>query len=252
MSAIVIENLEKKYSGPKGTHALRGASLSIEKGEIFGLLGPNGAGKTTLIGVLVGLVKKSGGKVVVGGVDLDTDIDSVKAQIGLVPQEVNFNIFQTPLSIVVNQAGYYGIPRSVALPRAHELLDALGLADKKEVPSMKLSGGMKRRLLIARALVHRPRILLLDEPTAGVDVELRRGMWEYIKKLSNEGVTVLLTTHYLEEAENLCARAAIISKGKIVEEGTMEYLLAKSETGKLEDLFIKLTTEAEVVPKQLS
>jgi ABC-2 type transport system ATP-binding protein len=204
---------------------LKGVSLEIPTGEFFALLGPNGAGKTTIIGIATGIVSKTEGSVSVFGTSIDEHPDTVKSFIGVVPQEVNFNIFEKPIDIVVNQAGYYGISRDEALPRAHELLDKLGLSDKKEVVSRTLSGGMKRRLLIARALIHKPRLLILDEPTAGVDVELRRGMWDFLKTLTAEGVTILLTTHYLEEAEQLCKRVAIINKGQIVKSGLMSDIL---------------------------
>lgn len=226
--AIQINSLVKKYDN--GTEALKGVSLSIPRGEFFALLGPNGAGKTTIIGVLTGLVNKTSGTVSVLGEDIDMAQSSTREHIGVVPQEINLNIFEKPLEIVVNQAGYYGIPRSVALPRAHELLEKLGLGDKKFVISRTLSGGMKRRLLIARALIHKPSILVLDEPTAGVDVELRRGMWDFLKTLTAEGVTILLTTHYLEEAEQLCKYVAIINKGEIISNGTMQELLNRKQS----------------------
>lgn len=250
-NALEIKNLEKRYAS--GTHALKGVSLTIPEGDFFALLGPNGAGKTTIIGITAGLVNKTGGTVSVFGHDINTETELAKMQIGLVGQEVNFNPFEKPLDIVVNQAGYYGIPRSVAIPRAKKILTDLGLGDKMDKNAMTLSGGMKRRLMIARALVNEPRFLILDEPTAGVDVELRRSMWEYLTGLSKQGLTILLTTHYLEEAEQLCKHVAIINKGEIVEHGTMEDVLAKhhdAESGKtgfrggrLEEVFLKLTSE---------
>lgn len=246
--AIQITNLEKTYA--TGARALKSVSLSVKAGEIFGLLGSNGAGKTTLIGIVCGLVNKTGGKVQVFGVDIDENPDLAKSFIGIVPQEVNFNIFDSPFEIVVNQAGYYGIPRSVAIPRAHHLLEVMGLKEKAFVKTMTLSGGMKRRLLIARALVHQPKILLLDEPTAGVDVELRRSMWEYIKAIVAKGTTIILTTHYLEEAERYCDRAAIINKGEIILEGSMKDILGQSESGKLEDLFFKLTKSTQLLGEE--
>jgi ABC-2 type transport system ATP-binding protein len=246
--ALSIENLQKTYAS--GTHALKGVSLRIPQGDFFALLGPNGAGKTTIIGITTGLVTKTAGSVSVFGYDIDTAPESAKAQIGLVGQEVNFNPFEKPIQIVVNQAGYYGIPRSIALPRAAQLLRDLGLGEKMEDRAMALSGGMKRRLMIARALIHRPRFLILDEPTAGVDVELRRGMWSFLRRLNHEGVTILLTTHYLEEAERLCQHVAIINRGEIAASGTMEQVLAMHDAGmvqdgyrgsRLEEVFLQLT-----------
>lgn len=248
-SALKIEGLKKVYSN--GVEALKGVSLEVPEGDFFALLGPNGAGKTTIIGISAGLVNKTVGSIQVFGHDIDQEPEKAKAQIGLVGQEVNFNPFEKPIDIVVNQGGYYGIPRSIAIPRAKKLLTDLGLGEKMNDKAMALSGGMKRRLMIARALIHEPRFLILDEPTAGVDVELRRGMWEYLRALTKSGVTILLTTHYLEEAEQLAKHVAIISKGKIVANGTMDEILAMhdgSESGefsggRLEDVFIKLTSE---------
>lgn len=248
-SALKIEGLKKVYGN--GVEALKGVSLEVPEGDFFALLGPNGAGKTTIIGISAGLVNKTDGSVQVFGHDIDQQPEKAKAQIGLVGQEVNFNPFEKPLDIVVNQGGYYGIPRSVAIPRAKKLLTDLGLGDKMNDKAMALSGGMKRRLMIARALIHEPRFLILDEPTAGVDVELRRGMWEYLRALTRNGLTILLTTHYLEEAEQLAKHVAIINKGRIVANGTMDEILAMhdgSESGefsggRLEDVFIKLTSE---------
>jgi ABC-2 type transport system ATP-binding protein len=228
--ALVIDNLKKIYA--TGTEALKGVSLTVPAGDFFALLGPNGAGKTTIIGIVTGLVNKTAGKVSVFGCDIDKEPEKAKTHIGLVGQEINFNPFEKPFDIVVNQAGYYGIPRSVAIPRAKKLLQDLGLGDKMTQKAMTLSGGMKRRLMIARALVHQPRFLILDEPTAGVDVELRRGMWDYLRSLTKGGLTILLTTHYLEEAEQLCRHIAIINKGRIISSGTMKDILKKlkSET----------------------
>lgn len=230
MEALHIQNVVKTYA--TGTQALRGVSLSIKEGDFFALLGPNGAGKTTLIGAVVGLVTKTSGTISSFGYDLDVESEKLRAQIGIVPQETNFNPFEKCIDVVVNQAGYYGIARKEALPRAKELLEALGLGDKIGETGMRLSGGMKRRLMIARALVHQPKFLILDEPTAGVDVELRRGMWDFLKRINSEGTTILLTTHYLEEAEQLCKNVAIINQGTIVASGTMKEMLAKlgSET----------------------
>jgi len=247
--ALTINNLTKTYAS--GTVALQGVSLTIPAGDFFALLGPNGAGKTTIIGIVTGLVNKTSGDIKVFGDDITTSPEKAKTHIGLVGQEVNFNPFEKPFDIIVNQAGYYGIPRSIAIPRAEKLLKDLGLHEKRDQRAMTLSGGMKRRLMIARALVHEPKFLILDEPTAGVDVELRRSMWEYLKGLTAKGVTILLTTHYLEEAEQLCKHVAIINKGSIVASGTMAEILAMHDdndpkdgayrAGKLEEVFIKLT-----------
>ena len=251
MNALEIKNLTKTYA--TGTQALKGVSLTVPAGDFFALLGPNGAGKTTIIGITTGLVNKSGGSVSVFGHDIDTDTELAKAQIGLVGQEINFNPFEKCLDIIVNQGGYYGIPRSQAIPRAKQLLTDLGLGEKMDEKAMTLSGGMKRRLMIARALIHKPRFLILDEPTAGVDVELRRGMWDYLRKLTSDGLTILLTTHYLEEAEQLAKHVAIIRKGEIVANGTMDQILAMHSDksgdkasytgGRLEEVFIQLTKE---------
>lgn len=250
MNALSIQNLVKTYK--TGTQALKGVSLEIPSGDFFALLGPNGAGKTTLIGITAGLVNKTSGIISVFGHNVDSETELAKAQIGLVGQEVNFNPFEKPIDIVVNQAGYYGIPRSTAIPRAVQLLKDLGLGDKMEGKAMELSGGMKRRLMIARGLVHQPRLLILDEPTAGVDVELRRGMWDYLRKLTAEGLTIILTTHYLEEAEQLAKHVAIINKGEIVANGTMEEILSQHGdgqgkdaygAGQLERVFLKLTAQ---------
>jgi len=228
--AVRVTDLKKTYPGDKKqqpVEALKGISLSIKEGEFLALLGPNGAGKSTLIGILSGLVNKNEGTVEVFGVDATGNPDKAKSFIGLVPQEMNFDIFEKVINIVVTQAGYYGISRADALPRAEKILKDLGLWEKKDAQAQHLSGGMKRRLLIARALVHEPKILLLDEPTAGVDVELRRGMWDFLRKLSSEGTTIVLTTHYLEEAELLASRVAIINHGTIIEEGTVKELITK-------------------------
>jgi ABC-2 type transport system ATP-binding protein len=249
--ALEVKNLEKTYTG--GTHALKGVSLTVPHGDFFALLGPNGAGKTTLIGIVTSLVNKTSGTVKVLGHDIDAELEKAKTYIGLVGQEVNFNPFEQPLDIVVNQAGYYGIPRSVAIPRAEQLLKDLGLWDKRDKHAMQLSGGMKRRLMIARALVHQPKFLILDEPTAGVDVELRRSMWDYLQSLTKEGTTILLTTHYLEEAEQLAKHVAIVNKGAIVAQGTMDEILAtyeekdhgKYKAGKLESIFLSLTSQEQ-------
>lgn len=229
-AALRVENLRKVYAKDgkqAGTEALKGISLSIPEGEFLALLGPNGAGKSTLIGTLAGLVVKTEGTVEVGGINIDKDPDTAKSFIGLVPQEMNFNIFEKVIDIVLDQAGYYGIPRREALPRAEKVLKDLGLWEKKDAKAQALSGGMKRRLLIARALIHEPKILLLDEPTAGVDVELRRGMWDFLRELNASGTTIVLTTHYLEEAELLCRKVAIINKGEIIQQGSVKELLTQ-------------------------
>lgn len=224
MSAISIHHLTKTYAN--GTKALHELDLNIQEGQFFALLGANGAGKTTLIGILTGLVTKTSGTVTVCGHDLDEHPNAVKTCLGVVPQEFNFSIFETVSNVVVDQAGFYGIPRPTALARAEELLTILGLWEKRNAPSRTLSGGMKRRLMIARALMHRPRVLLLDEPTAGVDVDLRRGMWDYLKQLNAEGTTILLTTHYLEEVEQLCQQVAILKRGEKVRDSSVRELLS--------------------------
>ncbi len=226
-AALEISQLVKTYEG--GTEALKGVTLNVERGDFFALLGPNGAGKTTLINIVTGLVNKSSGTVVIEDISIDDNAPKAKLHVGVVPQEFNFGIFETVFDIVVNQAGYYGIPRSIAIPRAKEYLTKLGLGDKLDAKAMTLSGGMKRRLMIARGLVHEPRLLILDEPTAGVDIELRRGMWEFLTALNKKGVTIILTTHYLEEAEQLCKNVAIINKGEIVARGEIKKLLANME-----------------------
>lgn len=227
MNAITIKNLTKTYT--TGTQALKGVDLEVKLGDFFALLGANGAGKTTIIGILTGLVNKTSGTVKIHDIDIDHHLDEAKQLIGVVPQEFNFNIFEKVIDIVVTQAGYFGVPRSIALKEAEHLLKALDLWKKKDQPSRTLSGGMKRRLMIARALVHRPKLLILDEPTAGVDVELRHGMWEYLRDLNRKGTTILLTTHYLEEAEQLCKNVAIIKEGEIVKSGSVKDLLSSLE-----------------------
>lgn len=225
--ALEITDLVKTYT--TGTRALKGVSLAVTKGDFFALLGPNGAGKTSLIGIVCGLVNKTSGTVKINDISLDADAERAKLHVGVVPQEFNFGIFENVIDIVINQAGYYGIPRAKAMPLAEKYLKLLGLWEKKDVQARTLSGGMKRRLMIARALVHEPTLLILDEPTAGVDIELRRGMWEFLTQLNNDGVTIILTTHYLEEAEQLCRNVAIIHGGLIVEQGDMKKLLANME-----------------------
>ena len=227
-NALVVTDVKKRYAG--GTEALKGVSLTIPKGEFFALLGPNGAGKTTLIGIITGLVTKTEGSVSVFGIDIDKEPERARSLIGLCGQEINFDPWMKPLDIVVNQAGYYGIPRSVAVPRAKRLLADLGLADKSDQIGFKLSGGMKRRLMIARALMHEPRLLILDEPTAGVDIEIRRSMWDFLRDINRRGTTIILTTHYLEEAETLCRNIAIIDGGRIVARDRMSNLLRRLHT----------------------
>jgi len=225
MHALEVKNLKKTYSN--GVEALRGINLTVEEGDFFALLGPNGAGKSTLIGIISSLVNASGGETSVFGTSVQGNRSQAMAEIGLVPQEINFNQFEKPFDIVVNQAGYYGVPRAVARERAEFYLKKLSLWDKAHKVSRSLSGGMKRRLLIARAMVHEPRLLILDEPTAGVDIEIRRAMWKFIREINEAGTTVILTTHYLEEAENLCRNIAIIDRGQIVENTSIKNLLGK-------------------------
>lgn len=224
MKALDIQGLAKTYKG--GVQALKGIDLTVEEGDFFALLGPNGAGKSTTIGIISSLVNKSEGYVEIFGHNLSSDIVNAKSCIGLVPQEFNFNQFETLFQIVVNQAGYYGVPRSIAKERAEKYLKQLDLWDKRNAAGRELSGGMKRRLMIARALMHEPKMLILDEPTAGVDIEVRRSMWTFLKKINEQGITIILTTHYLEEAEMLCRNIAIIDKGKIVKNTSMKALLA--------------------------
>ena len=225
MLALDVQNLRKTYAN--GVEALKGVSLSVEEGDFFALLGPNGAGKSTLIGIVSSLVNASGGDVKVFGASVKRERSRAMSDIGLVPQEINFNQFEKPLDIVVNQAGYYGIPRRIALERAERYLKELQLWEKHDKPSRALSGGMKRRLMIARAMVNEPRLLILDEPTAGVDIEIRRSMWELVRRINENGTTVILTTHYLEEAEELCRNIAIIDHGEIRENTSMKSLLSK-------------------------
>ncbi len=223
--ALRVRELRKTYDN--GVQALKGVSLDVAPGDFHALLGPNGAGKSTLIGIVSSLVNKSGGTVEVFGVDIDTQRSAAMRLIGLVPQEFNFNMFEKPLDICVNYAGFYGVPRAQALERAEQVLKDAQLWDKADKMSRTLSGGMKRRLMIARAMMTAPRLLILDEPTAGVDIEIRRGMWKTLKEINAAGTTIILTTHYLEEAESLCRNLAIIDHGTIVESGPMKSLLAK-------------------------
>ncbi|MBW0296921.1 ABC transporter [Shewanella xiamenensis] len=241
--ALVIEGLKKTYKG--GVEAVKGISLTVEQGDFFALLGPNGAGKSTTIGIISSLVQKTSGSVQVFDFDIDKQLEEAKLCIGLVPQEFNFNQFETVLQIVVNQAGYYGVPKAVALERAQKYLSQLDLWDKRNSQSRTLSGGMKRRLMIARALMHEPKLLILDEPTAGVDIELRRSMWEFLKQINQQGVTIILTTHYLEEAEMLCRNIGIIDKGVLVECTSMKTLLSKLN---LETFILDLRRDINVAP----
>lgn len=224
-TALNIQGLTKTYKN--GVQAVKGIDLQVQAGDFFALLGPNGAGKSTTIGVISSLVNKSAGEVEVFGHSIDTHLEQAKSELGLVPQEFNFSQFETLNQILVNQAGYYGVPRKEAHQRAEKYLKQLGLLDKKDKQARTLSGGMKRRLMIARALMHQPKLLILDEPTAGVDIELRRSMWDFLREINQQGVTIILTTHYLEEAELLCKNIAIIDKGIIVENTSIKALLAK-------------------------
>jgi ABC-2 type transport system ATP-binding protein len=228
MHALSVQGLTKTYKN--GVQALKGIDLDVEQGDFFALLGPNGAGKTTLIGIVTSLVNKTAGKVSVFGHDIDKDIDRAKSCIGIVPQEINFNMFESPETIVVNQAGFYGVERNLARERAEKYLKQLQLWEKRKGMARALSGGMKRRLMIARALMHEPRLLILDEPTAGVDIEIRRSMWDFLRQINEQGTTIILTTHYLEEAESLCRNIAIIDGGRIIERDRMSNLLRKLQT----------------------
>jgi len=253
MDAWTVENLVKRYAN--GVEALKGVSLSVAEGDFFALLGPNGAGKSTMIGITCTLVDPSAGDVKVFGRSVRTERAAALAQIGVVPQEFNFNQFEKPFEICVNQAGYYGVPRKVAEARAEQFLTELQLWDKRNAISRTLSGGMKRRLMIARAMMNQPKLLILDEPTAGVDIEVRRSMWRYLTEINQAGVTVILTTHYLEEAENLCRNIAIIDRGRIVEHTSMRSLLAKldRETFVLDcaDPVTRLPALAEMTLRQI-
>ena len=222
-AALEISSLQKTYAN--GFEALKGIDLNVQEGDFYALLGPNGAGKSTTIGIVSSLVSKSDGKVRICGIDIDDDFSLAKKQIGIVPQEFNFNVFEKVEDVLIHQAGYYGIPIGLARQRAVYYLEKLGIADKQHVQMRMLSGGMKRRLMIARALIHEPRVLILDEPTAGVDIEMRRSMYEFLRETNEEGRTIILTTHYLEEAEMLCRNVAIINHGKIVTHGSIKDLL---------------------------
>jgi len=243
MLALSLKNLTKTYKN--GVQALKGIDLDVEEGDFFALLGPNGAGKTTAIGIVTSLVNKSGGTVEVFGHDIETELEIAKSCIGLVPQEINFNQFEAVETIVVNQAGFYGIPRPLAHQRAQKYLRQLQLWEKRRSMARSLSGGMKRRLMITRALVHEPRLLILDEPTAGVDIENRRSMWEFLRETNERGTTIILTTHYLEEAENLCRHIAIIDDGRIIEHDRMSNVIRKLQT---ETFVFNLRTAISGVP----
>jgi ABC-2 type transport system ATP-binding protein len=228
MQALALRQLTKIYKN--GIKALKGIDLEVAEGDFFALLGPNGAGKTTAIAIVTSLVNKTSGTVEVFGHDMDRELETAKSCIGVVPQEVNFNMFESVFTIVVNQAGFYGIPRALAKQRAEKYLKQLQLWERRNSIARALSGGMKRRLMIARALMHEPRLLILDEPTAGVDIEIRRSMWEFLRDLNERGTTIILTTHYLEEAENLCRNVAIIEGGRIIERDSMVNVLRKLQT----------------------
>ena len=243
MDALVIKNLTKTYGN--GQQALKGIDLTVPEGDFFALLGPNGAGKTTAIGIVTSLVNKTSGSVQVFGYDLDRQREAAKLQIGVVPQEVNLHMFETCRRILINQAGYYGVPRRLAAARAEKYLRALRLWDRRDDIARSLSGGMKRRLMIARALIHEPRLLILDEPTAGVDIEIRRSMWEFMREINEAGVTIILTTHYLEEAESLCRHIAIIDQGLIIENDSMTNVIRKLQT---ESFVLTLEKAVQAVP----
>ena len=245
--ALSIQGLTKTYEN--GFEALKGIDLEVAQGDFFALLGRNGAGKSTTIGIVCSLVNKTAGTVRIFGTDIDRDFPRAKAAIGIVPQEINMNVFETPEQIVVNQAGYYGIPRGVARQRTHELLEGLDLTAKMREPARLLSGGMKRRLMIARALVNQPRLLILDEPTAGVDIDIRRSMWAFLEEINRSGTTIILTTHYLEEAESLCRNIAIIDRGEVIENTSTRDLLAKLQQ---ETYVLDLQSPIERLPKALN
>ena len=243
MHALAIKQLKKTYHN--GFEALKGVDLEVESGDFFALLGPNGAGKSTLIGIISSLVNKSSGSVTVFGHDLQRENDQAKSCIGLVPQEINFNQFETVKNVVLYQAGFYGIPRKQALQRTEICLKQMDLWEKRDTVSRRLSGGMKRRLMIARAMVHSPRLLILDEPTAGVDIEIRRSMWQLMRDVNQQGTTIILTTHYLEEAENLCRNIAIINGGQIIEKSTMSDLLSRIH---IEHFVLDIAVPLQIAP----
>lgn len=243
-TALTICDLKKTYDN--GFTALKGINLEVQQGDFYALLGANGAGKSTTIGIISSLVNKSSGQVSIFGYDLDTQRGQAKAQIGLVPQEFNFNVFEPVGEIIINQGGYYGISREAATKRSETLLKQLGIWDKRNEQAMNLSGGMKRRLMIARALIHQPRLLILDEPTAGVDIEIRRSMWEFLRELNENGTTIILTTHYLEEAESLCRNIGIINQGELIENTSMKQLLNRLDT---ETYVFDLKNETTALPE---
>jgi len=242
-SALFIENLTKTYAN--GFQALKGVSLDVEEGDFYALLGPNGAGKSTTIGIICSLITKTSGKVNIFGYDIDSDFNTAKRLLGLVPQEFNFNVFEPVEEILVNQAGYFGIDRKTAYARAEQYLNQLGLWEKRREQARDLSGGMKRRLMIARALVHQPKLLILDEPTAGVDIEIRRSMWTYLRDLNAHGTTIILTTHYLEEAESLCRHIGIIDEGELIENTSMKQLLSRLD---VETFVLDIREPIQAVP----
>ncbi len=245
MYALEIQQLTKTYAG--GFEALKGISLQVQQGDFYALLGPNGAGKSTTIGIIASLVNKTSGQVSVFGYDLDTQLERAKQQLGLVPQEFNFNPFETVEQIVLQQAGYYGVPKALAKQRAKKYLTQLDLWEKRSERARHLSGGMKRRLMIARALMHEPQLLILDEPTAGVDIELRRSMWEFLQQINQQGVTIILTTHYLEEAETLCRNIGIIQRGELIENTSMKDLLGKLD---VETFVLDIDGQQTIAPLQ--
>jgi ABC-2 type transport system ATP-binding protein len=245
MQALSIKNLTKTYAN--GNQALKGINFTVETGDFYALLGPNGAGKTTAIGIISSLVNKTGGDVEIFGHNIDTELEAAKTCIGLVPQEINLNLWEGVHNIVLNQAGYYGLPRRLARERAEKYLRALRLWDRRNDTARSLSGGMKRRLMIARALVHEPRLLILDEPTAGVDIEIRRSMWDFLRNINEAGTTIILTTHYLEEAESLCRHVAIIDEGRIIEDARMSTVLRKLQR----EVFVLSLAEPVESPPEL-
>ena len=244
MHALTIKNLSKTYDN--GNQALKGIDLNVEAGDFYALLGPNGAGKTTAIGIISSLVNKSGGDVEIFGHSIDSDLEAAKSCLGLVPQEMNLNLWDSVGNIVRNQAGYYGLARKRAKERSEKCLRALKLWDRRNDIARSLSGGMKSRLMIARALVHEPKLLILDEPTAGVDIEIRRSMWDYLRRINEDGTTIILTTHYLEEAESLCRHIGIIDEGKIIEDTEMSTVLRRLQR---EVFVLSLNTEVDVAPQ---
>lgn len=241
--ALSIRDLRKSYSNQ--FEALKGISFDVPQGEFLALLGPNGAGKSTTIGILSSLVRKTSGSVKIFGVDIDEDFSKAKKFLGVVPQEFNFNLFEKVEDILIQQAGYYGLPAKIARERVDYYLKRLDLLEKRRTPARMLSGGMKRRLMIARALIHQPQLLILDEPTAGVDIELRRGMWDFLREINDAGTTIILTTHYLEEAENLCRQVAIIDRGEIIQNTSVKHLLQQLNK---ETFILDFTSELSAAP----